>query len=80
MFIKKYIELWEISRKNGYYDIPPDSNLNIMNESYNRPPYILTASSENKIQSSKIFSFLHKKNPCPNTSIYFISKGRLLLA
>ena len=50
-----------------------------LNESYNRPPYILAASSENKIHSSKIFSFIHKKNPCPVSSIYFISKRRLLL-
>ena len=51
-----------------------------LNEIYNRPPCLFAASSENKIQPSKVFSFIHRRNPWPNASSYFISKRHLLLA
>ena len=51
-----------------------------LSESYNRPPCLFAASSENKNQPSKVFSFIHRRNPWPNASSYFISKRELLLA
>ena len=36
--------------------------INSLNESYNFPPYILAASSHNKIKASTNFSFIQREN------------------
>ena len=51
-----------------------------LNETYNRPPYILATGSGNQILWLKIVSCIHKEAPCQNSLSYFISIGRLLLA
>ena len=48
---------------------------NTLNETYNRPPYILAAGSGNKIWWSKVVGCIHKEAPCPNSPSYFISIG-----
>ena len=50
-----------------------------LNESYNLPPYILAASSDNKSKASTKFSFIQRVNSCQISSSNFISKGSLLL-
>ena len=51
-----------------------------VNKTYYRPPYILGPDSGNKIWWSKVVSCIHKETPCPNSSEFFISTGRQLLA
>ena len=51
-----------------------------LNETYNRPPYILATGSGNKTWWANIVRSIHKKTPFPNFSSYFISIGRPLLA
>ena len=50
-----------------------------LNETYNRPPYILAAGSGNLNWWSKVVSCIRKETPCPNSSSYFISVRRLFL-
>ena len=45
----------------------PERKTHTLNESYNRPPYILAASSENKKkQEINGIYFIQKKNSCQN--------------
>ena len=53
---------------------------NTLNETYNRSSYILAAGSGNKTWWSKEVSCIHKEAPCPDSSSYFISVGRLFIA
>ena len=50
-----------------------------LNESYNLPPYILAASSDNKSKASTNFSFIQRVKSCQNSSSNFISIRPLLL-
>ena len=55
------------------------TNIYTLNESYNLPPYILAASSDNKSKASTNFSFVQRVNSCQNSSSNFISKRSQLL-
>ena len=46
-----------------------------LNRSYNLPPYILAASSNNKSKASTNFSFIQRVKHCQNSLSNFISKG-----
>ena len=48
------------------------------NESYNLPPYILVASSDNKSKASTNFSSIQRENCYENSSSNYILKGCLL--
>ena len=68
-----------ISLFNGQMDTLLKLLKTTLNESYNLPPYILAASSDNKNKASTNFSLIQRENDCQNFSSNFISKGSLLL-